>query len=723
MKGKIANLRRSGLCLLLAVCLMMSMTSFAFAAPQNEIENGKHEAIDKAVAKLIDLVVEYNGDAYKFAYDQAAKAGYVDKALGYMDKVLNLLDDKGADMQAKLDDLQKELDGYKADVAEAEQKLADAEAELNGYKQDLADAKVDLADAKAELAGYEADLAKAQADLAQAYADLDEAIASGVVADVEKAQADLAKAQADLDEAAAEIADAYVKIADADEKIADADEKIADADVKLADAKVQLADAKVQLADAQAVLDDAKASLDGLVVELKESVEAAKALLVEADTMDQATLDALEVVLDEMEQDADKMGELMGVVEDVEDAGIEVEIAAFEKFGTVYAAYAVVVDELIPVVRNKVIPTMVEAYEYAQEFVGKVMNKYGITFENAEERIPELVYNATHAKYVMSKDSYYVALGGNTAAQQGYVNMFAKELGLEAAYKDLTVSDLIASDLVAHINANAAEIAKADIITYQMDPQMLIEAALNGTADWSVYVEDAEKLDEVLGDKVEWSKYLKDAELLAKAEEMKDALMAELAKKFDEDVLAEVAAQVENTAYAFVAFVAEDLKAIKAIKDINPDATIVMLGMYNPFQGLVVQVGDTEVNLGTLCDKVVVATDVAQLLFAVATGDVTYVEISMAETKGYDKVVLDPKDPTASMNRVMKVLYNQKAMTVTADGQEYIYEEVLEALEIVKLPADTGDNFNLFLWASMAMLCAAAFVGMVGTDKVKNCAK
>ncbi len=695
MKGKIANLRRSGLCLLLAVCLMMSMSSFAFAAPQNEIENGKHEAIDKAVAKLIDLVVEYNGDAYKFAYDQAAKAGYVDKALGYMDKVLNLLDDKGADMQAKLDDLQKELDGYKADVAEAEQKLADAEVELNGYKQDLADAKQKLADAKA--------------DLAQAKADLDEAIASGVQADVDKAQADLAKAEAD--------------IAKADADIAKADADIADADVKLADAKVQLADAKVQLADAQAVLDDAKASLDGLVVELKESVVAAKALLVEADALDQATLDALDALFVEMEQDADKMGELMGVVEDVENEGIEVEIDAFEKFGTVYAAYAVVVDELLPVVRNKVIPTMVEAYEYAQEFVGKVMNKYGITFENAEERIPELVYNATHAKYVMSKDSYYVALGGNTAAQQGYVNMFAKELGLEAAYKDLTVSDLIASDLVAHINANAAEIAKADIITYQMDPQMLIEAALNGTADWSVYVEDAEKLDKVLGDKVEWAKYLKDAELLAKAEEMKDALMAELAKKFDEDVLAEVAAQVENTAYAFVAFVAEDLKAIKAIKDINPDATIVMLGMYNPFQGLVVQVGDTEVNLGTLCDKVVVATDVAQLLFAVATGDVTYVEISMAETNGYDKVVLDPKDPTASMNRIMKVLYNQKAMTVTADGQEYIYEEVLEALEIVKLPADTGDNFNLFLWASMAMLCAAAFVGMVGTDKVKNCAK
>ena len=314
MKGKIANLRRSGLCLLLAVCLMMSMTSFAFAAPQNEIENGKHEAIDKAVAKLIDLVVEYNGDAYKFAYDQAAKAGYVDKALGYMDKVLNLLDDKGADMQAKLDDLQKELDGYKADVAEAEQKLADAEAELNGYKQDLADAMQDLEAAKADLA---------------------EAIASGVQADVDKAQADIAKAEADINKAAADIADA---------------------DVKLADAKVQLADANEQLADAQAVLDDAKASLDALVVELKESVVAAKALLVEADALDQASLDALDALFVEMEQDADKMGELMGVVEDVENEGIEVEIDAFEKFGTVYAAYAVVVDELLPVVRNKVIP-------------------------------------------------------------------------------------------------------------------------------------------------------------------------------------------------------------------------------------------------------------------------------------------------------------------------------------------------------------------------------
>ncbi len=634
MKAKIAMLRRSGLSLLLVVCLMVGMCVPAFA-----VKNEKHAKLDEVVADLIDLIVEYKGDLYKAAYDWAEGEGYIDDAVAYIDEVQALLDDEIAVVEEQLDELKAQLEDAKAQLADADQQLADAKAELEQAKQELADAKAAQADEN----------------------------------EIKKAEQDVANAEAEL-----------------------------------ADAEAQLADAKAQVADADALLADAEAALDALIAELKETLDAVKALIVEADTLDQDTLDALAALFDELEQDAVKMEELMGVAEDA-----ELDAPELEQLGDLYAAYVILTEDLIPLVEDELLPAIPEAKAYVQEKIDYMMKKLGITYDNAAEKIPELVYDATHGKYVITDDSHYVALGGATAAGLGfrdgktYAELFAERLGLEDSYKDLTDDELDVAGAVQYIKDNAAEIKKADVITYQMDVYMFVLSAMDGTVDWSQYV--------------------KDAEIVAMVEEAKADLIEELtealAEEYDADVIADAAEQVERVLYACVAYGIESTNAVKEIKAINSDAVIVVLGMYNPLQGVTVDVDGTVVDVADLCENVMIATDVANLIFAMTSGGVVFVEISQAEAEGYAPIVVDTEDLQAAKADVLDMLDNLDNMCANAAGHEYIYNQILDALEIVEKPSDTGDNTNIGMWITISALCAAAFVGMAGYSKVKGCAK
>lgn len=663
MKGRIAMLRRSGLSILLVVCLMVGMCVPAFA-----VKSEKHAKLDEAVAELIDLIVEYKGDLYEYAYDWAEGEGYIDDAVAYIDEVLALLEDEAAVVEEQLEELKVQLEDAKAQVADAEVQLADAKAELEGYKQDLADAKAELEQAKQDLEDAKAELEGGNLD----------------------ASDDIAQAEAD--------------IADAEAEIAQAEADIADAEVQLADAEAQLADAKAQVAEADQQLADAEDALDALIADLKESLAAAKALIVEADTLDQTTLDALAALFDELEQDAAKMEELMGIIEDV-----EVEVPELEQLGNLYAAYVILTEDLIPLVEEDLIPAIQAAQEYAQEKIDYMMKKLGITYDNAAEKIPELVYDATHGKYEITEESHYVALGGATAAGLGfrdgktYSELFAEHLGLADSYKDLTDDELDVAGAVQYIKDNAAEIKKADIITYQMDAYMFVMTALDGTVDWS--------------------KYVSDAEIVADIADAKAALVEELSLEYDAQTVADAADQVERVLYALVAYGFENANAVKEIKAINSDAVLVVLGMYNPLQGLTIDVDGTVIDVSELCENLMIATDVNNLIFAMTSGGVVFVEISQAEAEGYDPIVVDTEDLKAAKNELLDILDNLDNMCANADGHEYIYNQILDALEITKKVPETGDNSNLGMWITISVLCAAAFVGMIGYNKVKGCAK
>ena len=720
MKGKIAMLRRSGLSLLLVICLMVGMCSPAFAA-----KNEKHAMLDEAVAELIDLIAEYEGDLYKYAYDWAEGEGYIDDALAYIDEIIATLETEGEAAKAELEELKAQVADAEQQIADAEEQIedydnqvADAEQEIADAEQQIADAEQELADAKAELEGYKQDLETAKAELEQAKQDLEDAKADligGVPGaadevakaedEIDKAEADIAQAEADIDSADTEIANAEQDLADAKAELEGYKQDLADAKAELADAKVQLADAKAQLADAKAQLADAELAFDELIAEIKETLNEAKAVILEADVLDQATVDALKALFDEAEQDMAKIDEIMQIATD---AGIDpAELGALVDL---HDAYVVLTEELIPLMENDIIPAVLDAQDYVKAQLEAAMAELGVTYDDAAQKIPQLVYDATHGEYEVTNESHYVALGGATASGLGfrggktYSELFAAHLGLEDTYKDLTDDQLDVTGTVQYIKDNAVEIAKADIITYQMDAYMFLLTAMDGTVDWSNYV--------------------KDADLLAQVEDAKAALVDELSKEYDAQTVADIVEQVERVLYAFVAYGFENAKAVQEIKAINGDAVIVMLGMYNPLQGLTVDVDGTIVDVSNMCANLMIASDVNNLIFAMTSGGVVFVEISQAEAKGFAPIVLDTSDVDAAMGQVADILDNMNSMCANANGHEYIYQQILDALEITKKePSDTSDRTNIGMWTTVTVLCAAAFVGLIGSNKAKGWAK
>ena len=699
MKGRITKLQRTGLSLLLTICLVVGLCMPSFA-----VTNEKHSMLDAVVADLIDLIAEYEGDMYKYAYDLAKDKGYIDDAIAYIDEIIATLESEGEAAKAELDALKEQIADAEAQIADADAKIADAEQQLADAKVELDGYKQDLADAKAELDGYKQDLADAKAELDQAKQDLEDAKAAASPEDIAKTEDEIAKAEADITKAEADIAQADADIDDAEAQIADADAQIADAEVQLADGKAQLADAKVQLADAKAMMADAEAAIDELVVEVKETLGEAKAVILEADVLDQATVDALSKLFDEAEEDMVKIDAIMEIADK---AGVDPsELGALVEL---HDAYVILTEDLIPLIENDVLPIVLDAQEYVQDKLEAAMAELGVTYEDAAEKIPQLVYDATHGVYEITDKSHYVALGGATAAGLGfrndktYAELFAEHLGLQDSYADLTDDELDITGAVQNIKDNAAEIAKADIITYQMDVYMFMLAAMEGNVDWS--------------------KYIADAEILEMVEDAKQAAIDELSKELDAKDVAAAAEQVEQILYAFVAYGFENANAIKEIKAINSDAVIVMLGMYNPLQGLTVEVEGTVVDVANMFENLMIATDVNNLIFSMTSGGIVFVEISMAEADGFDPTVVDPENLAAAKTDVLEILDNLDNMCANAEGHEYIYNQILDALEIIRKQPETGDNTNIGMWITISALCAVAFVGLVGYNKAKSCAK
>ncbi|MBE6608660.1 MAG: hypothetical protein E7633_08920 [Ruminococcaceae bacterium] len=301
---------------------------------------------------------------------------------------------------------------------------------------------------------------------------------------------------------------------------------------------------------------------------------------------------------------------------------------------------------------------------YADIFVdGVIIAKNGIIAV-----IEELVYEATHADYVKDKDSYYVAFGDGTAVSESYVDLLAKEL--EVKFNNLAQAGLKVEDMFDIIDANVAEIKKADLITIGFGNNTFITEALNNALDY----ENAPEYD--------WAKYVGEegAEYVAKA-------LAELKIMLDEEGLGEMMGMpvselaviaVESYAYSCVAYAVNLPMIANEIAEINPEALVILIGMYNPLEGVVIDLGETKLDISDYLGYLAKAAGLESLIYAIVTGDATYVSAPDVDTK-LDSEALDILDI------INEFAINQgENLDPSADGHEYIKNQILEALNVTE---------------------------------------
>ncbi len=502
------------------------------------------------------------------------------------------------------------------------------------------------------------------------------------------------------------------------------------------------ADEAGYIADAEAAIDTAIAAVLALDVSEIEMTDAFKALLEEEVMAVVATLQEAKAALNE-----DKAASVSGAIDAVAalgddlfthlaGAGALLDQAGFDIETLVVPVVDAYVDSLLQTAKDYLPDITIDDIKdalggYVDGIKEKVDNYLDEIKNEANDYVNDLkadalkaLANAGHKHYEVVAGSKYVAIGGDTAfgtaltyPNKPYYALVGEAYGI--ANSAVAEANLVPANALDLITSNAAEIASADLITYQIDASSFIYATLMETADWDKYI-DAETraiIDEVLEETenvltTNWAAYA-DAELAELIPQVKAKVLAIVPEEVTEaeaifdaaiefavpyirnaiaaaetkknDIVSEIESiddtvlqYAENLAYAVVAYAVETAKAIEAIETINPDATLLVVGMYNPIQGLQIVADGTTINAGDFFEYAIDATNAYYTALALKDGGFAFVDVSDATINGFAA----PIDVTTlEMNQIaVAVLGANTSMQANAAGHAYIKDQIVKAL-------------------------------------------
>lgn len=615
----------------------------------NEIWNAYEaakEQLKSVIPEILEIAAEYLKDVLGDAYDalievmsdlaeeygpKAVEAVY-NYLLNNPEQVIAFVQEYGDDAVAFVKTYQNEILGALVFIATT-------------YGEDIAEYIKNNPEEVLETLAY---LVEEYGDEAWAlivvYAD-----ALGITDALQEVVADL---NAQVDELNAEYAKLLVTL---EEKLAEIEAQIAEIEKQIAAEKEKLEDCAASVkAEIEAKIEE----LEAMKAELEAKIEALKAYIAEVENAIAEAIvalnelaDAIENVIDVIESGAiqegieEALNNLQAAIDAVGDAIVFAQNAADEINEVIAAIRAIDWEAVDAEIKAQIEAAAAQLEAYYQQVLAMI--------DQAESEFNAALYAATHAQYCICEEQCYVALGGNT----GYAAALAEALEIELG-ADLTNAELNAGTLVDYVTGNAAEIAQATVITYNLEASSFVYDLFNAMLSNS---------------DVDWSAYL-DEDGLELSEELKAVLMEQLAAEYGEDAVSAIAPLAENLVYAFVEYAVETVKALGAVEQINEDALMLVVGMNNPLAGMTVTYGGQTVALGDMFEYLIDATNLYYTVYAMVTGSVVFVDASEAEINGtVTNVDLDNLD-------FYMLLQLDDSMKTSDAGNAYIAEQIENAL-------------------------------------------
>lgn len=273
---------------------------------------------------------------------------------------------------------------------------------------------------------------------------------------------------------------------------------------------------------------------------------------------------------------------------------------------------------------------------------------------------------ATHDEYTVTYASSYVALGDASAVSKSYADLLAKELHLH--YTNLADAELkTVGETFATIDANADAIAAADLITIGYGNNAFALNALN------------EVLETGNGLDVDWTEAVGATAAYYIETALTDIENYLVEKGVSAENAALAAAAVEAYAYSAGSYAWNMPKLVKAVRAINADAVVIMVGMYNPLENVTVEIQGMPIPVGGFIDYLVDLVAVHGLGYAMLTQDVIYVHAPAVETDYEAAGKTNAMDAVALFDYVAS---NGTEMAASNAGDDYIKEQILDALTI-----------------------------------------
>ena len=544
-----------------------------------------------------------------------------------------------------------------------EELQTEVEATVNGYVEGVKaqlEAAIDALEAQLET--LEAQLKALEEQLVAKKAELENA-AEELKAEIEAAIAQIEKA---IETVKAAIEEVKAAIAELQEQLAEIDAMIKD----LQDAVVELNAAIEELiaiikGESDAAIKDVIAQVQSALDKIADAVEFTKDLIEDINDAINEAVAFVEAVIEKVEA-------LQKAVEDANEflqAELAETIAKLEEAKAAAEAFAEA------------------AYADLLEKVNAVVDAFNAAF-----------LGATTADYTVTADSYYVSIGGSYANGTGldedldettFGYRVAEALGLDvdSQYAELARDGLRVEDLLYILDENfvadaygqatikdpaklrdkyVAEIAKADLITVAA-----------GSDNLTSFV--SAQLEALLAGQpiaMDWARYV-GAENVAYVQKALAKVNAEFVALGLGEYAPMLTKVVECYAYGYVGFSCNYAEAINAIHAINADALVVVVGMYNALDNLVLNIEGTEVAVGNYVNYFVELTDIQYTAYAMLTPNTIFVEVPETTT------ILDETYADGiSAEAYIMALVSANSLLPSSAGHEYIKDQIIGALNV-----------------------------------------
>lgn len=260
----------------------------------------------------------------------------------------------------------------------------------------------------------------------------------------------------------------------------------------------------------------------------------------------------------------------------------------------------------------------------------------------------------TVLELVPGRSTRYVALGDGTAVS-GYPEVLAQKLGIQC--ENLANAEYTVENQQAVVLANRDAIAQADLISvgFGLVPVVneSVDQILNNEAvvDWTPYVSSEEEVAEIL------------------------AAVEEVSKELVGIANARVYKAIEIVAFSSVAYACEMPKLLDEVREINPTADILVVGMYDPLEGVTVELMGKSAKLSGYLNYIADTAATYAGSYCAEVPNAVYVDARNVQTQNTD-TTLNTEDL-----RTM-VAANSAALNPSQAGHAYIAEQMENALKI-----------------------------------------
>lgn len=434
------------------------------------------------------------------------------------------------------------------------------------------------------------------------------------------------------------------------------------------------------------------------------------------------TIEEVEGVIDAI---TDAMGEIADVIREIEAAVDQAAAALKDTANNVYAKLQALQAEL-----EAAYDQFVADMGSVEEAVDALIDTYN-----------EALYGATYANYTMDGSSYYVSMGDSMATGMGltgydnygyqtkvpesypYKLALALNLNPQTYYNQLAGGGLRAEDMRYILDADytpddytlnrtvgelerflnmgsvdnvrayyRSEIAKADLITINL-------GANNFTTFLTAQMNRVQAGDTAYA--IDWSRYF-DSNVVNGVNEAKTMLASALRTAgMSQANIDDMTTIIESYLYAYIGFAFNYTEVLNEIHEINPDALVIVVGVYNPMDAAYIDMGGFRLNVGELLSGLLELANLHYRAYAMLTPNTIFVEIPDTETF-LDAMYANGTVTDTSLETFTYFMQNNsgEAMHADANGHEYIKNEILRVLAVNDIQR-IEDILNAIDWADV----------------------